>query len=89
MVTLALEVVADERLQFLSNRGTSRGPKDESLAHVLVHMEELEVLAKFAVVAFFGLLHSMEGGFEILFGGFHDAVDSDQLLPVLIATPVG
>ena len=87
-IALSSEVMGNEILQFLANDGATRRPKDEALTDFFVDVEELQVLAQLSVVPLFGLLKTRHRCLEGLFGRLNHAVDADQLLTVLVASPV-
>ena len=89
MVALPLKMLPDEGLQLLANHCPSGRPQHKPLSNIFVDMKELEIFAKFSMVSLFGFFHAVEGVFEGVFGWLNDAVNPDQLLPFLVASPVG
>ena len=88
-VALAAQVVRDEILKFLAKDGSTRGPENQPLANVLVDVEQLQIFAKFAMVSLFGFFHTMQRCFQRFFAGLNQPVDADQLLAVLVTSPIG
>ena len=82
-------MMGNEILQLLANDGTSGRPKDKALAHFFVDVKQLQILPQFPMVSLFGLFHASERGFEGFFGWLNQAVDPNQLLTVLITSPIG
>ena len=87
-VTLLDEFSADERLKFSSYDGSIRHPQDQSLSHLFIDMEELELLAEDAMIALARLLESLEVLLELFLVGKGGAVQSGQPIGVRIAMPV-
>ena len=83
------ETLGDEVLEFLADDGAIGRPEDEALPHLLVDMEQLQFLAQLAVVALLGFLGTHHGLLEFVLGGVSGAVDTLELLVLLITTMVG
>ena len=62
-------------------------PKCHTRGFVL-HVEQIQLLAQFAMVALFGFFNALNVFFQLLFIGPSGAVNALQLLVFRIATPV-
>ena len=65
------------------------GVPEDGAGRVLVDVEQIQLLAKPAVVALFGFLHALDVGVQLFLVGPGGAVDALQLLVFRIAAPVG
>ena len=89
LVTILFLNLAEKLLEAVAEGCAFGEPEGETGAYVLGEGEKLHLLAEFAVVAFLGFLREHEIFVEHLFLGEGDAVDSDELVALLVATPVG
>ncbi len=82
------QLFENEGLEDASDDGAARLPQHEAGADQRIEEEQAEFLAELAVVAFAGLLHLVEIGFERLLVGEGGAVDALELLLGRVAMPV-
>ena len=75
-------------LDFLPDRPALGVPEHQPGGFVL-HVEQVEMLAEAAMVAFFSFLEHVQIGVEVLLLGPGSAVDALQLLVAVVAAPVG
>ena len=87
-VTIFLLDFAQELLETVAQCGTFRQPERQTFAHCLGECEEFHLLAQLAMVAFLGLFEESEILIEHLLLGEGDAVDSDELIAFLVASPI-
>ena len=83
-----IELAAHVLLDGLPQRPAARMPKYHAGGFVL-QVEEVELFAEAAVVAFFGLFNTGNVGFELVFASPGGAVDALQHFVVAVAAPVG
>ena len=88
LIAVFLLNFAEELLQTVAQGGSLWKPQGQTGTHVLREREELHLLAELAVVALLGLLEENEIFVEHLLLGEGDAVDSDELVALLVAAPV-
>ena len=73
----------------MADDGTVRGPEDQALANFLVDMEELQFLAEATVVALLRLFGPNQGLLELFLRRERGAINTLQLLILLVAAVVG
>ena len=89
LVTVFFLNFAQELFEAVAQGGSFGEPQGESGAHVLREREKFHLLAELAVVAFLGFFKQHEVFVEHLFLGESDAIDSDELVALFVAAPVG
>ena len=87
-IAVFLLYLAQELFETVAEGGAFGEPQGQAGAYVLREREEFHFLAELAVVAFFRLLEQGEVFVEHLFLGESDAVDTHELVALLIAAPV-
>ena len=89
LVTILLLYLAEELFETVAQGCAFGEPQGQAGADVLRESEELHLFAELAVVAFLGFFEQHEVFVEHLLLGERDAVDSDELVALFVATPVG
>ena len=74
-------------LDNLPQRPAARMPEHHAGRFVL-KVEQVELAAEFAVVAFFGFFNARDVGFQFVFTGPCRAVNALQLFVVAVAAPI-
>ena len=82
-VQFAAHVLLDD----LPQRPAARMPEHHA-GRFILQVEQVELAAEFAVVAFFGFFNAGDVGFQFFFGGPCRAVNALQLFVVAVAAPV-
>ena len=88
-VTIFIELPAEEVLELVSHHGASRKPQRKAHSDAAGEGEEFHFLAEFPVVALLCLFENHEVLVQEGFLGEGYAVDTGELLTLLVASPVG
>ena len=88
-VVLLIEFGAQELLQLIAHHGAAGQPKGQTQTDAIAECEELHLLAEFAVIALLGLFQQHQVLVQHALLGEGDAVDTGELLAVLVSAPVG
>ena len=87
-VALAEKFFADKRLKLLANDGAVRRPQHQALPDGIVDGKKFQLLAEFAVVAFFRFLEIVQIFFELRLRRERHAVNTLELLVFFVAAMI-
>ena len=88
-VVLLIELGAQELLQLVAHHGAAGQPQGQAQTDAVAECEELHLLAEFAVIPLLGLFQQHQVLVQHALLGEGDAIDTGELLTVLVSAPVG